>query len=88
MQNMNGAKMNYQMPVRAIKNILKKEIQDHTDGFYWGMTCMSGVQKEMISIAKENILSRLESCNTHDELDDFLSYAGYCRSLEDWINSL
>jgi hypothetical protein len=82
--------MNYQMPVKAIKNILKKELEDHKQGFYtaYPSFIMSDVMKEMIYKGHNIMMEMLELCTTHDELNDFISFAGYRMSLEDWINSL
>lgn len=83
--------MEYQMPVRAIKNILMQELQGFFDAFYReypGSFVMSDVQKEMVRIAKEVLSAKLEFCNTYEELNAYISDAGYRMSLEEWINSL
>ena len=80
----------YQMPVKAIKRILLQELQSFRDGFYsaYPSFIMSDVQKEMVSISFNHLKNRLDRCNSYQELDNFVSVAGYRMSLEDWINSL
>lgn len=81
----------YQMPVRAIKNILKKELEQfknntlqvlHKEHF------LSDVPKEMIYLAYSNLLGVLDKCQDYAALEDYISYAGYRMSLTEWINSL
>ena len=78
------------MPVKAIKNILRKELQGHRDGFYnaYPKFIMSDVQKEMITLAHETLTRALDACETYEQLDDFISFAGYRMSLQEWIDSL
>lgn len=80
----------YVMPVRAIKNILRKELQERRDSFFqaYPTFIMSDAQKEMINIAYENLLSVLEKSNDYASLEDFISYSGYRMSLQEWIDSL
>ena len=80
----------YQMPVRAIKSILKKELQDFRDGFYnnYPRFIMAEVMKEMVSIAFHQLNAKLENSNSYDELEDYITFAGYRMSLEEWINFL
>lgn len=80
----------YLMPVRAIKNILHKEIVEFRDGFFraYPSFIMADVQKEMVNLAKAILISKLNLCESYEDLDEFISYAGYKMSLEDWINSL
>ena len=80
----------YQMPVRAIKSLLKQELNSFRDGFYnaYPKFIMADVMKEMVSISFHSLNERLENCNSYEELDDYISFAGYRISLEEWINSL
>lgn len=80
----------YQMPVRAIKNILGKELQDFRNRFYnaYPSFIMSDVQKEILSIGYELLKVKLDACVTYEDLEEFISFAGYRMSLEEWINSL
>jgi hypothetical protein len=81
----------YQMPVRAIKNILRKELEDFKGHALQSLrTCntMSDVPKEMIYIAYTNLLEVLEKSNEYSSLEDYISYAGYRMSLQEWIESL
>lgn len=79
----------YQMPVRAIKNILKAELQGFKDSFYtMSAGVLSDVQKEMINLAYSELSGILEKSNHYNELEDYIAYAGYRMSLEEWINSL
>jgi hypothetical protein len=80
----------YQMPVRAIKNILRKELDERKQSFYnaYPNFIMSDTQKEMIYIAHSNLSEILDKCEDYASLEDFISYSGYRMSLEDWINSL
>lgn len=78
--------MEYQMPVRAIKNIMRKEIQEH-----YSVACQDlhhDVQRNFVHVGYRYILAELEKCVTYDELDNFLSLADYRMSLQEWINSL
>lgn len=81
--------MNYQMPVKAIKNILGKELESHRDGFYhvYPNFIMSDFQKNMIDIAYHCLKDVLELCNSYEELDSYIG-RNYRMSLEEWINSL
>lgn len=78
------------MPVRIIKNILKKELQAFRDSFYERIPAymLADVQKEMIDIAHNALNTALESCSDYESLDDYLSLAGYRMSLSEWIDSL
>lgn len=81
----------YVMPVRAIKNILKKELQDHRDGLYAisaNGVILTDCQKEMIRFAHVKMQSALSFCTSYDDLEKFLSFAGYRMSLTEWIQSL
>ena len=81
---------NYQMPVKAIKRILLQELQSFRDGFYnaYPSFIMSDVQKKMVGISFHHLKNTLDRCNSYQELDNFVSKAGYRMSLEEWINSL
>lgn len=80
----------YQMPVRAIKNILKKELEEFKDSalnlLHKGY--VNDATKELIYIAHNVLTEKLEACNDYDSLDEFVSFVGYRMSLEEWINSL
>jgi len=80
----------YIMPVRAIKNILKKELEDHKQGIFnaYPRFIMTDVQKEMIYIAYKALLNTLNECNDYVSLEAYISYAGYRMTLNEWINSL
>lgn len=80
----------YQMPVKAIRNILKQELQNSKDGFFnaYPSFIMSDVQKEMVYHAYEQAYSVLEKCQDYASLENYLSYMGYRMSLTDWIQSL
>lgn len=80
----------YQMPVRAIKNILKKELEERKNHLvqvlhsaYVNDSC-----KEMIYIANEISYKKIEECHNYDELDELISFLGYRMSLDEWISSL
>ena len=82
--------MEFQMPVKAIKNILKKELEERKTTFinilhnnYVNDSC-----KEMIYIANEVSSKKIDECHNYEELDEVISFLGYRMSLEDWINSL
>ena len=81
---------NYIMPVRAIKRILGEELDKFKAQFFIheSQLTMSDVQQEMLYIAESVMKASLESCTTYAELDDFLSYAGYRMSLQEWVQSL
>jgi len=81
---------NYIMPVKVIKNILKKELEDFKNGFFnsYPNFIMSDVQKEFIYIAYGALLNVLNKCEDYASLEDYISYAGYRMSLQEWINSL
>ncbi len=80
----------YTMPVRAIKNILAKELESFKDGFFeaYPTFIMSDHQKEFVYIAYGILKNKLESCNTYEELDEYITFAGYRMSLTEWIESL
>lgn len=80
----------YQMPVRAIKNILKKELDEFQKAFHsaYPKFIMADVMKEMVYLAHSQLNDKLANSNTYDELEDYISLAGYRMSLEEWINSL
>lgn len=79
----------HRMPVRAIKNILQKELQGFRDGFYtMSAGTLADVQKEMIFLAYEELSEYLDTCEDYKSLEEYLSFAGYRMSLEEWINSL
>jgi hypothetical protein len=80
----------YQMPVRAIKNILKKELEERKQSFFnaYPSFIMSDTQKEMIYLAYAELSGILEKCNDYASLEDFISYSGYRMSLQEWIESL
>ena len=80
----------YQMPVKAIKNILKKELEERKNSFFNACPSfiMSDTQKEMVYISYTHLSEVLDKCNDYASLEDFVSYSGYGMSLEDWINSL
>lgn len=76
----------YIMPVRAIKGIIEREINAHADNLRQSAYC--DPQREMISMSKSAMLDRLAKCQTHEDLEDFLGFAGYRMSLIEWIESL
>lgn len=80
----------YQMPVKAIKNILQKELEEKKQSFFnaYPAFIMSDTQKEMIYISYAHLYEILQKCNDYASLEDFISYSGYRMSLEEWINSL
>lgn len=80
----------YQMPVKAIKNILQKEHEEFKKVSLQKLheAYVNDATKELIYIASEQVMGRLNNCVSYDDLDDFLSFAGYRMSLEDWINLL
>lgn len=83
--------MNYQMPVRAIKNILKKELEEfkaHAIQALYNANTMSDVPKEMVYLAYTELSGILEKSNDYASLEDYLNHAGYRMNLEEWINSL
>lgn len=80
----------YTMPVKAIKNILKKELESFKNGFFTAELHyrLSDVMKEFIYIAHNVLEERLESCTDYDSLEKYISFAGYRMSLQEWIDSL
>lgn len=80
----------YQMPVKAIKSILKKEIEEFSNVFHraYPSFIMADVMKEMVYISKNYPLDKIEKCATYDDLEEIISEAGYRMSLEEWIDSL
>lgn len=81
---------NYIMPVRAIKNILRKELEERKQSFFnaYPNFIMSDTQKEMVYLAYTELSGILEKCNDYASLEDFISYSGYRMSLQEWIESL
>lgn len=80
----------YQMPVRAIKNILKQELERFKNDTYQVVrkNTASDVPINMVMLAYTELSGILEKSNAYNELEDYISYAGYRMSLEEWINSL
>lgn len=78
------------MPVRAIKHILEKELE----GFYESSLrvlhkeSLSDVPYEMMDIARAVLQAKLVNCNDYESLEEYINYAGYRMSLEEWVNSL
>lgn len=80
----------YTFPIKAIKKILAKELKEFKDGFFkaYPNFIMSDMQKEFIYIAYQVISDKLNACETYEQLNDYISYAGYRMSLKEWIDSL
>lgn len=80
----------YTMPEKAIKHILQKELDIHkTEALQILYNAyVPDTEKELIYIAYQTLQNVLNQCETYNQLEDYLSYAGYHMSLEDWISSL
>ena len=78
------------MPVKAIKNILKKEIESHKEHLFTQMSMgwFPDVQKEMIRIAFYTLTEKLDICQSYEDIQELLDFAGYRVSLDEWVNSL
>ena len=76
-------------PVKAIKNILLRELESHNRGFYnaYPQFIMSDVQKNMVQLANDLMQGRLKVYTTYEELDDYIREF-YCMSLVEWVESL
>ena len=78
--------MEYQMPVKAIKNILLKEHNSF----------MSSIRERvyrldynvyLLDVASEATINRIQSCETYAQLDEFIGESRRI-SLQEWIDSL
>lgn len=76
----------YQMPVKAIKSILRKELDSHYSNAC--QTIYHDIQRGFIHNGYRLTVDKLNSAQTYDDLQDVLELADYCMSLEEWINSL
>jgi len=80
----------YQMPVRAIKSILGQELDKFKDvvSRAANSACLADAGREMVVIGYEAMKAALEKCNDYESLEEYISFAGYRMSLEEWVNSL
>jgi hypothetical protein len=84
----------YQMPVKAIKNILTKELAEFRQNALYGnpsgknnIRHCNDATKNIFESGYDLLTARLDACNNHEALDSFIGEV-YRMSLEDWINSL
>jgi hypothetical protein len=76
----------YQMPVRAIKNILGKELQSHYQSACQRIS--NDIQRGFIHRGYNVVADKLESSQSYDDLQGVLTLADYRMSLQEWIESL
>ena len=82
--------MEYQLQPRAIKRILGEELDFRRNAFYHAYPnfIMSDTMKEMVESSYRKQKELLKECETYEELESFIEFAGYRMSLEDWVSSL
>lgn len=76
----------YEMPVKSIKSILKRELQAHRDSLY--KLAFNDIHRGMIDLSFKALNTILCECENYPQIGNYLDEAGYRMSLEDWINSL
>lgn len=80
------------MPIKAIKKTLLSELEEFRklaqESLHANHVWHDTVPFEMLSIGYQHMQKALEACTTYDDLDNYIWYAGYRMSLEEWVNSL
>ena len=77
------------MPVKAIKRILGDELSDfYSEACEKLRYCISDVTKSLVHISHDILSDRLKDCETYEDLEEYISFAGYRMSLSEWIESL
>jgi hypothetical protein len=81
---------NYIMPVKAIKNILLKELEEFKSMTYEAVkkSYLSDVCANLVIMGYSKLKEQLEKCNSYESLEEYVTDAGYRMHLEEWINSL
>lgn len=74
------------MPVKAIKSLLGKELQGHYSAAC--QTIYSDIQRGFVHIGYKHLKAMLESAETYEQIEEVLSEADYGMSLQEWIDSL
>lgn len=79
--------MDYQMPVRAIKSIMLKELETLYTDARASIRTLSDVPREMLSYGYDAIRAQINNAPDHAALDKVCG-EWYHMSLQEWIQSL
>lgn len=80
---------NYVMPVKAIKKIIKRELEEMYSAAISTLykNGHNDTIREVFHLGYEQAEASLEECQTHEDLDNFIGPL-YRMSLQEWIESL
>lgn len=78
------------MPFKSVKKLIRKEVEEHMDNVSKVIHAayLPDVQSNIAWIARIELLKRIDACETLEQLEDFMGYANYRMSVQDWIDSL
>lgn len=76
--------------VKTIKGLLGAELLKFTNHAHSVLKgrCLADAISELVHIGFITADNKLRSCQTYDDLEDYVGWVGYKMSLQEWLDSL